>query len=472
MQEDRYIATADLGSSKIGISVAKVQKEVVEVIYYKETPSDGIRNGSVFNPMRASAALRAALDEAEKELHIKILQIVTGLPRGGMRQESNNARTDRSDSANSCITREEIDNLKNMALDDYPLDPNSGEKIYGAVAQSFSADSDIINASETDIVGTTADVLEGNFKIFIGPRKALDDQDKMLNDADVACARKYFIPSCVAKAVLSDEEKENGVALIEMGAGVTSVTIYHSGILRSYSAIPFGGKNITADIKYECGFKESLAENIKLAFGACLPEKLQSLEEKILQINDDENGTYDKLPVKYLSEIISSRAQEIIQAILFLIQDSGYADKLRNGVVITGGCANLTNLANMIKEMSGYNVRTGYPRIRKFISAGCPGLGETAAATSVGLLMTASLEDHLNCTSEVETPVETENETVKIVEENSNGSLFADSGDVILPDPKKKKKDKGRITWGNKIGKKFSGVFDSTVGNLFDTMEQ
>lgn len=476
MQTERYIAAADLGTSKIALSVAKVDGEDVQIIYYKEVPSDGIRYSCVFAPKRAATALEKAIKDAEDELGIKILQLVTGLPRYNIRQESASAKMERSDPY-SCITREEVNNLKCLAIDSYPLEDEMKEEIYGAVAQSFSADDDLVCASEDDVIGVTAESLEGNFKIFIGSKKASSDLDTMLNFTGIAPARKIFIPTAVAQAVLTEAEKENGVALVEVGAGVTSLTIYKGGLLRHYSSIPFGGKSITADIKYECGFNERLSENIKLAYGACQPDKLQSLSEKVIQINDDENGTYEQLPVKYLSEIISCRAKEIIDAVLFQIQESGFADNLRNGIVLTGGGADLVNFANLLKEMSGYVVRIGYPRTRKFSSGGCAGVTETSAAATIGMILEAKRDSHLNCIDEATAPAEERDETPELDSEG-NGELFQGhdvSGEVITPNPKKKKKDgKNKITWTSifrkKMSDKLEGVFDNTVGNLFDSM--
>ena len=482
MQAERYIAAADLGSSKIALSVARVEGDDIQIIYYKETPSDGVRYSCVFNPMRASVPLKKAISEAEEELKIKILQVVVGLPRYGVRQEAQSARMERSD-PDSCITKEEVTLLKNMAIDDYPLKEGSKEAIYGAVAQSFSADDEMICASESDVIGTTADNIEGNFKIFFGAQKSINNIDIMLNNTNVAPSHKLFLPNAVAQAVLTDEEKENGVALIEFGAGVTSLTIYRGKILRHYSAIPFGGKSITSDIRYECGFTDHLAENIKLAFGACMPDKLASLSEKIIQINDDETGSYEQLPVKYLSEIIDSREREIVDAMLYMIQESGYADKLRNGVVITGGAANMVNLTNLIRERSGYTVRVGYPRARSFSADGCAGINEMSAAASIGMILEAKKDPHLNCTEDVYVAPAPAEEKVREEEGPAAQSaavpeepeLF--NTEVITPNKKRRdrneKKSKGLISWSGitrKLGNMAEKAFDNTVGDLFDDM--
>ncbi len=484
--KDRYIATVDLGTGKIALSVAKVTGENTQILYYREVPSDGVRYGRIFNPVRASIPLKQAISDAETELGLKIRQVVIGLPRYGVRQETASASTQRSDPG-SCITQEEIDGVKNMALDTYPLDDEDREEMYGAVAQSFSTE-DALNYSEEDVVGMPSSSLEGNFKVFVGAKKAVSNIGIMLGNAGVAEANRFFLPRSTADAVLTLEEKENGVALIEMGAGVTSLTIFQDNILRYYYAIPFGGKSITDDIKFECGFTGRLAENIKLAFGACMPERLQSMSDKVLSINDEEDGTSQQLSVKYLSEIITARLTEIMDAILFKIQDSGYADKLRNGIVLTGGGANLVNCASFIKQMSGYNVRIGFPKARKLSFVDCPGIDETGAAATVGMLLVAMADPHLDCAVEkghkveekVAAPVEDVRKSAKKTGKNDAAPSPVQEGDTIFKDPdwgepiekpkpeKKPKPQKGMFKWTKKITESLR----ETVGNLYDGMDE
>lgn len=466
--KERYISTVDLGTGKIALSVARVTGEDVQILYYRELPSDGMRYGRIFNPVRASVPLKEALANAEEELGIKIRQVVIGLPRYGVRQETASASAQRSDPG-SCISQDEIDAVKNMALDTYPLEDEVREEMYGAVAQSFSTE-DALNFSETDVVGMPSASLEGNFKVFVGAKKAVSNIDILLSNAGVAEATKYFLPMSTADAVLSSEEKENGVALIEMGAGVTSVTIYQDDIMRYYFAIPFGGKNITTDIKYECGFTERLAENIKLAFGACMPERLQNMSEKVLQINDDEDGIPRNLSVKYLSEIITARVKEIVDAILFKIQESGYADKLRNGIVLTGGCANMVNCSNFIKQMSGYNVRIGYPRSKKLSASGCPGISETGAAATVGMLLLASADSHIDCASE-KPQRGAQAKAAKAAEKTNDQLEIFQPGEVEVVEKQKvektpkPKKEKGLFVWTKK-------KLNDFMGDLYDGMDE
>uniref|UniRef100_UPI004025E20B cell division protein FtsA n=1 Tax=Candidatus Cryptobacteroides bacterium TaxID=3085639 RepID=UPI004025E20B len=398
--EERYIASVDLGTSKLAVCVARVQDQNVEVIYYKESPSLGIRYSYVLIPGKVKAELRTAISEAQQALRIKIQQVIVGLPRWYVRQETASASMTRPE-PDDLIQENEIRALKSMALESYPLEDSAKEVIYGAVAQSFSTE-DCINEPENDIVGMAAETLEGNFKVFIGNRRYSSNIDSVFNDMGIAIAKKYFTPGITARAVLKSEQMENGVALIDIGAGVSSVTIFKDKIMRFYAAIPFGGNSVTNDIKSECNFSFELAENIKKAYGACMPNKLSSLGEKSIQIVDEDGNATAQVSVKYISEIITARMKEIIEALLFRIQESGYAseDDLRAGVVVTGGGAELVNCTNFIKELSGYSVKIGRPR-RFFSCEGCPEASEASAATSMGMILSAKGDRFLNCINEV-----------------------------------------------------------------------
>lgn len=465
--EERYIAAVDLGSSKIALSVAKVEKDDIQIIYYKETPSDGIRFSCVYNPQKVSLPLKSLIESAEAELQIKILQVVVGLPRYYVREENATGSIPRSDAA-GCITEEEVANLKNMALDNYPLSDEAMEIIYGAVAQSFTTD-DQHQAVEDDVVGMVSDKLEGNFKVFIGSKKNVSNIDKIFNDQGLAIAKKYFVPDAIASTVLYNEEIDNGVALVDLGGGVTSVSIYQNGILRHYGAIPFGGKSITGDIRLECGFSMTLSENIKLAYGACMPEKLASMSEKNIIVRNRDNGMEKQLPVKYLSEIITCREKEIIEAVLYEIQKSGFADLLRSGVVVTGGGAAMVNLCNYLKELSGYSVRMGYP-LHKFNASGCTGVWETSATATVGMIMEAKKDRYLNCLEEAPKPIVHHGEEPENDIDRPDDALFAEEefGPKVEKKPKAPKapKDHNKGIW-----KVFHAVNES-MGALFDGMEE
>ena len=177
--EERYIASVDLGTSKMAVCVARIQDQDVQVIYYRETPSQGIRNSYVNNPGKVEDVLRKAISQAQQELKIKIQQVIVGLPRYYVRQETASASMVRTD-PDSQISEGEVKTLKSMALEEYPLGDSKNEVIYGAVAQSFSTE-DSLNELENEIVGMTAEKLEGNFKVFIGRRRHSSNIDTVFN---------------------------------------------------------------------------------------------------------------------------------------------------------------------------------------------------------------------------------------------------------------------------------------------------
>ena len=471
---EKHIVAIDLGSSKIAVTVAKVNMEDIQIIYYKESPSAGIRYSGIVNIMQVKEPLLKAISEAEEELGIKITQAVVGMPKFPVLQKTSNAKVpDRGEDTD--ITVEDINTLKEFAKSLYPLEDPSKEAIFGAVAQSFS-DGENFQIIEDDIIGMTSDILEGNFKIFIGKKSDLKKIDTVMSRVEVASMRKYFTAESSAKAVLTDSEMENGVALIDFGGGSTSVSIYQGNIMRHFASIPFGGKNITNDIKTECQISEQLAENIKIAFGACMPEKLQSLSDKIIHIRSNSTEPDKQLSVKYLSEIITARVEEILLAILYEIEISGFADRLRSGIVVTGGCARTANICNFILDLSGYKARVGYPK-PVFSHQGCEGITEASAVTSVGLILASMNDNTVNCTiAQSDVPAEVE---LKVIGEDGKeeqipeGCLFAESEiETVEPKPKVKvKKEENKSGLITLIFKKVKSQADKAgefVGNLYE----
>ena len=392
--DEKHIVAIDLGSYKTALLVARVNGDDIQVIYYKEARSEGIRNSYVYN-MRVATTLKELVEDAEKELNIRITQAVVNMPKYDVYQVACKGRMDIKE--NVCITAEDVNRLKNEAMESYPPMNPEKEIIYGAVAQSFSTGENIMFL-ENEVIGIPSDVLEGNFKVFIGKKSSRKALDAAFNSLHIGVAKEYFTPEVLAKAVLTPSEMDSGVALIDFGGGSTSVSVYTKNIMRHYASIPFGGMSITTDIRNESMISDSLAENIKLAFGACMPDKLQTLSEKVIQINSGNSTVPNKqLPVKYLSEIITYRVKEIIEAMLYEIEQSGFADSLRSGIVLTGGGANLTNCAGYVKELSGYSVRHGYPRYQLVSHTGCDGIRETNAAVCLGLLLAAKDDNIADC---------------------------------------------------------------------------
>lgn len=392
---ERYIASIDLGTSRIVLAVAQVFGEDVKLIYCRSCPSSGIRYSAVYVPGKVAGLVRKLIEEAEDKLGLKIFQVVVNYPKCDIHQEIAEKQAVRSRPEES-ITREEVENLRSMAVSDYPLGSPDTEKLYAAIPQSFSDDDNFQQPAE-EIIGMISKELKGTFKLFVGKKSSARNIDIIFNGMDVAVARMYFTPVTTARAVLTEDETDNGVALIDFGGGSTSVTVYHRKVMRYYAAIPFGGRSVTNDIHLECTIPEQLAEQIKLAYGVCMPDRLLSLQDKILQIEDLEFNSYKQVPVQYLSQIITARIREIVAAILYEIVQSGYSEKLQSGVVITGGGAELANLVPFIREVSGYSVRTGRPRHLVSSMEQSVDMAGPAISNSIGMILAAKEEKGLNC---------------------------------------------------------------------------
>ena len=425
--DEKYVAAVDLGSSTVRLCVACIRGDEVQVVHYGEKKSQGIRSSLVFNPQLTTLVVESLVREAEDALMIHLSQVVVGMPRKDIVQLTASMKMNRS-TPNEYISREEIGDLRALALDTYPLPDSRKQSIYGVVAQTFEIDEGM-TLREREVVGTLSSTLEGKFKVFVGRRQGIAALDKIFNNLEIAVAKQYFQPEAISRAVLSDVERNGGVALVDIGGGVTSVSIYQGGILRYYASIPFGGESITGDIETECTISTDLAEKIKVRFGACQPDNLGGLSEKVLQIRLTDPFT--EIPVKYVSEIVDSRCREIVDAVLYYIEESGFANSLQNGLVITGGCAELTNIISLFKDISGYKVRKGCPR-RLLSSAVGKTVFSPSAATVVGMVLCAKDDSLLDCATETSSHEEEETEMVEIevTEKNHPG----DNGFLFSPD--------------------------------------
>lgn len=424
--DEKNIVSIDLGSSKIALAVAKVDGRNIEMLYYKETPSDGIVRGAVANVKKASAAIENAIREAEESLGMKITGAVVSMPKYPIVQKSSIASMDRD--GNNCVEQGEIDILRENAINGC-LDDENEDEVYEAVAQSYS-DEDDFQITEDAVIGRTSCKLEGNFNVYVGKKKNLSAIDKAFNEAGRSCGVKFFPGLATAQAALSEDEKDNGVALVDIGAGATSVAIYKGGILRYYDSIPFGGQLITKDIQSICRIGEKLAENIKKAYGVCIPEKLYNLGDKILKIQGDKEHASYELQVKLLSKIVTARMKEILDAVLFMIQESGYADNLIAGIVLTGGGANIANCRILLKEMSGLSVRIGFARTLYTSSGFVDGINGTAAATAVGMMVCARDRGYSNCAIPADAvPAESKTAPIMTEETQAEDNVFSTTGD-------------------------------------------
>lgn len=420
--EEKQIVTIDLGSQKLAVSVSTPQADgSASLLAYSEFASAGINRGRISNPSRLSVALRKALDCTENYLSTHIVQVGVNLQKYDIRQKE--VTMSSSYEEGHSINVEDLENLEGLAWD-HAKNENPTEEIVGLVAQSFDVEDDEINIRQKDVVGMMGNRLTGHYKVFSAKSNVYLQIYKAFKDAGIDNVRAVFVPHRAGAAVLTAGEMESGVAVFDLGAGASSVSVFYGGALRHYGAIPFGGNSVTADIQNLCGIDETLAENIKMGYGGCMPDKLESLGEKTIKIHDAASGNKIEITAKYLSEIITARMREIIDALLYELQVSGYADRLKNGIVVVGGGANMLNICHLIKAMSGYNAKVGTPS-RKLIKGEFAQFHTASTASSAGLIMEFIGKNELKCTEEVQ------EEAAKAVED-----ITKEAASIVEPEPK------------------------------------
>lgn len=419
--ENKHIVAIDAGSSKISLAVGFESDSGFRIVFYRALPSAGIHQGRIQNAQQASEVIQELIGGVKEELGLVVNQAVINLPSYPIVQRDAKSTLKREDDV--MVQENEIKVLEEQARSDVlRQEDERGEKVgmsvYRCVSQSYSDGIDF-PIGKDDIIGRFADHIEGYYHLFLGNSRPVTNIDNTLGLQDLVSARKLFMPECVAKMVLDPTDVENGVALVDIGGGVTSVSIFTGGILRYYDSIPFGGRCVTMDIRNECGVSETLAENIKKAYGICCPDKLLSMSDKFLRIKLRDSTRTKEVSVKYLSEVVTERMKEIFDAVLYIIQQSQLADELGSGIVLTGGGALLTNCAKLLNEMSGYNVRVGrigrrFAALKKELqqpgAAGCLGLLYAGRGLDKVWFVTDPEDPRINAIEEPEKP-ETETET-------------------------------------------------------------
>lgn len=460
---ENNIIALDLGTSKFALLAAKVLGDNVQVEYYREMPAAGMKYGKIFNTRDAGKALEPLINDAQDKLGYKIKSVVVGLPKFPVSSALGESEIlDRQE--NTEIEEEEINELKRFAKDTYDLGSDN-RQIFDAIAQSFDTDYEF-QVMEDEIVGITSSRVKGNFKLFIGVKSDYNNIDNLLRKFGITAIRKYFTPVGIGKITLRLSEAKSGAALVDFGAGCTTVSIFKDKVLRFFGSIPFGAQTITNDIEKECSINSNIAENIKLAYGACMPEKLQNMRNKTLNIiGQDHNKA---VSMKYLSEIITAREEEIIMAMLYMIYKSGLADSVST-IVGTGGGANLTNLGMFITKISGCQFRIGRPNVQ-YATPDNELISYTTAAGAIGLLKMAMEEGEVSCSAEYIGSKTIETETVETAEEGTQTEIFdKDNGFEVVDEGKKTESRKTPDPKPKKPRRNILSKIMEGAGNLFDT---
>ncbi len=374
---NNYVAAIDLGTTKVVTLVGEKTDSGYKVVSYREAPSKGVMRGEVVNIQNVLDSLLPTIQDINRELEIAIKEVYVGIAGQNIKCISVRKGKNRSNQE-ELIEKSEIDELIRETRNSRV---SPGEKILHVIPQSYNVDDHMGVETACGMTGTS---IEGDYKLFIGNENSIRHSKLVINRAGLMLKEFILEPVASARAVLTEDDKELGVAMIDIGGGTTDLLIYHNNIIRHTAVIPFGGNSITEDIRQGCGVSLRNAEKIKIQFGSCYSEYAPENNNVVIP---GIGGTDSReVSLKVIAGIIEARIEEIIEAVMYEIENSGYYDKLGAGVVITGGGAQLTNLKQFIKAKTGFHVRTSTPE-RVLNQGNSSELFNPALSTAVGLMI-------------------------------------------------------------------------------------
>jgi len=374
---DQIIVGLDIGTTKIACLVGKKNEYgKLELLGMGKAESVGVRRGVVSHITPAVQAIRLAVEQAKLNADTEISVVNVGI--AGQHIKSLQHRgVITLENLEEEISQKDIDAL---IKDMHKLVLPPGESIIHILPQDFIVDNE---SGIKDPIGMSGIRLEANFHIITGLVTAVQNIYKCVRKADLEVADLTLEPLASSDAVLSAEEKEAGVALVDIGGGTTDVAIFQDGIIRHTAVIPFGGNIITDDIKEGCTIIRKQAELLKVKFGSALANENQANDIVVIP---GLNGRDPKeISVKNLAHIIQARMEEIIEQVYFEIRNSGFERKLIAGIVITGGGAQLKHIPQLFEYLTGMDTRIGYPT--EHLASGNEKVSSPMYATGVGLVL-------------------------------------------------------------------------------------
>lgn len=369
MENAGFIVSIDLGTSKIvGLLGRKNEQGVISILASETIASDGcIRNGVVYNIDETVGKIKKLINLLENKSGKKIGKVYVSVAGRSLRAIEH--MQTRALEFESVVTFAALDEMEQLARQNKPDFLTN----YSVVAPEIFLDGKL----ESDPIDKQASLIESRYRLIVGRPNIKNNLQKVITEKNQLEIAGYIVgPVATGAIVLDDEEKQEGCALVDFGAGTTTVSIYKGGLLRYMTVIPFGGRSVTRDIQ-DLGFMDSLAESYKIKYGRVGKDKSRS------------NTTSNEVDVKELNRVIQLRVEEIVLNVINQIRESGYIDKLESGIVMTGGASQMAGLFEFLAEKSKMNVRIGSAK-RLYINNAADLLQNPSFAQALGLLLFAN----------------------------------------------------------------------------------
>jgi cell division protein FtsA len=404
MEQKNYSVGLDIGTTKI-VAIIGRENEYgkIEVLGIGRSRSLGVHRGVVNNITQTIQSIQQAVDQAVENSGIEIDSVTVGIAGQHIRSLQHSDYITRPN-PEEVIGEEDLEKLCNQV---YKLVMLPGEEIIHVLPQEHKVDG---QAEIKQPIGMYGGRLEANFHVVVGQVSSIKNIGRCIKSAGLDLDNITLEPLASANAVLSQEEKEAGVALIDIGGGTTDLAIFKDGIIRHTAVIPFGGNVITEDIKEGCSIIEKQAELLKLKFGSAWPG--ENKDNEIVSIPGLRGREPKEISLKNLSKIIHARVVEIIEQVYLEIKNYGHEDqkkKLIAGIVLTGGGSQLKHLKQLVEYITGMDTRIGYPN-EHLAGDSDQEIASPTYATAVGLLMNSVENKHRNEKRKEEASAEASNE--------------------------------------------------------------
>ena len=356
MEENKISIGLDIGTTKIVAMIGKRNEYgKVQILGVGKSKSLGVHRGVVNNITQTIQSIQQAVNEAELSADCKIESVTVGIAGQHIRSLQHSDYITRTNTE-LVIDEDDIDRLITQV---HKLVMLPGEEIIHVLPQEFKVDG---QAEIKEPVGMYGGRLEANFHVVVGQVSSIRNIGRCIKSAGLDLEGITLEPLASANAVLSFEEKEAGVALIDIGGGTTDLAVFKDGIIRHTAVIPFGGNVITDDIKEGCSIIEKQAELLKIKFGSAWPG--ENKENEIVSIPGLRGRDPKEITLKNLSKIIHARTVEIIEQVYLEIKNYGHEEqkkKLIAGIVLTGGGSQLKHIKQLVEYITGMDTRVGYP---------------------------------------------------------------------------------------------------------------
>jgi cell division protein FtsA len=365
----------DIGTSKIvALAGEKNGQGKVEVLGAAKILSKGIKRGVVFNIEEAADSIGKCLTELEAQLDEEIVQV--NVAYAGQHMKTIDYHRSKFTSDEGIVTQFDIDHLYNETKQ---MEFEQAYKIIQVIPTSFVVDDEI---TEQNPVGITGRKIEAYYKLVVIPIPYIENLQRVFNKIGVALGEITLSTLAIAEAVITEDEKEMGAVVLDMGAGITNLAIFYDNRLIHTAVIPFGGSVVTKDIKEGCSILLKWAEQLKVKYGGALGDFAD--DQKVVTIPVHSNLEAKEISFRSLAYIIQARLEEIIDSVNVEIEKSGVEDKLGAGVVLTGGTSKLEQYSSLVKYRTGKDARVANLAFNPIIDKNI--VHDSAYFTALGLL--------------------------------------------------------------------------------------